>query len=59
MIFQRFSRISERGAGMGVGLYIARGLVEQMGGRLGVEPRQGGGSAFWFTLNRHGRPDPG
>jgi len=54
MIFQRFSRVSERGAGMGVGLYIARGLIERMGGRIGVKARSGGGSVFWFTLNRSG-----
>ena len=54
MIFQRFSRVSDRGAGMGVGLYIARGLIERMGGRIGVKARPGGGSVFWFTLNRSG-----
>lgn len=54
MIFQRFSRISERGAGMGVGLYIARGLVERMRGAMGVDGRPGGGSSFWFTLKRSG-----
>ena len=54
MIFERFSRVSERGAGMGVGLYIARGLIERMGGRIGVKARPGGGSVFWFTLNRSG-----
>ena len=54
MIFQRFSRVSDRGAGMGVGLYIARGLIERMGGRIGVKARPDGGSVFWFTLNRSG-----
>jgi signal transduction histidine kinase len=50
-IFERH----ERGGGPqpdgdGLGLAIARSAVGQLGGRLGVEPRNGGGSTFWFTL---------
>lgn len=55
LIFDRFTRLSDRGAGMGVGLYIARGLVRAMGGQMGVEGRGGGGSVFWFTLKRRVR----
>lgn len=36
--------------GMGLGLYVAREIVRAHGGQIGVEPREGGGSAFWFTL---------
>ena len=36
--------------GMGLGLSICRTIVEANGGRIWLEPRAGGGSAFHFTL---------
>jgi signal transduction histidine kinase len=36
--------------GLGLGLYISRGIVEGHGGRLWVEPAQGGGSLFRVAL---------
>jgi signal transduction histidine kinase len=36
--------------GMGVGLYMARELIERQGGRIWFESREGEGSTFSFTL---------
>ncbi|WP_337867768.1 HAMP domain-containing sensor histidine kinase [Meiothermus sp.] len=53
-IFERFYRVdparSRHTGGSGVGLTIAKGLVEAMGGQMGLESEVGKGSCFWFTL---------
>jgi len=54
-LFTRFHRarqaLGRDVPGLGLGLYIAKGLVEAHGGRIWVEsPGQGKGSAFTFTL---------
>jgi signal transduction histidine kinase len=38
--------------GAGVGLFLVRGLVEAMGGRVTYEARQGGGCAFRLRLRK-------
>jgi signal transduction histidine kinase len=57
-IFERFHRGSNvddrRFAGMGLGLFICKGIVEQHGGRIWVESRVGTGSTFHVVLPLEG-----
>jgi two-component system phosphate regulon sensor histidine kinase PhoR len=46
---EAFSRDPGSG-GTGLGLFIARGLVSAMGGRMWVDSREGAGSSFAFEL---------
>jgi signal transduction histidine kinase len=41
---------TETYGGAGLGLYVAQGIVRLHQGSIGVKPRPGGGSVFWFTL---------
>jgi two-component system sensor histidine kinase KdpD len=51
-VFEKFfrSRHQQRSAGTGMGLAIARGIVEAHGGKIWVESAAGIGAAFTFTL---------
>jgi PAS domain S-box-containing protein len=52
-IFEPFGRATNARElpGMGLGLYISRGIVEQHGGRIGAEsPGPGRGTTVWFWL---------
>jgi PAS domain S-box-containing protein len=50
-IFSKFYKAGDAsGRGTGLGLFIANGLVREMGGRMWVDSREGQGSRFAFEL---------
>ncbi len=58
-IFESFwqARSSDE-RGIGLGLAIARHIVDAHGGTIGVESQMGGGSEFWFTVPAAEAPSP-
>jgi two-component system sensor histidine kinase KdpD len=51
-LYYRSPATARTAAGAGIGLYVGRGLISAMGGRIWARPRDGGGSEFGFSLPR-------
>ncbi len=50
-IFDQFRQASHnQGRGFGLGLFICRRLIEEMGGKIGCSDTPAGGATFWFEL---------
>ena len=53
-IFQKFFRsqnaLKKQTSGSGLGLYIAKSIVEKEGGKINFKSQEGSGSTFWVNL---------
>lgn len=58
-IFQRFHRLSPTAEGSGLGLAVAKQIVELHGGRLWAESRLGAGATFHLVLTQAPTQPPG
>ena len=53
-IFQKFFRsenaVRQQTQGSGLGLFIAKSIIEKLGGQIGFESEENKGSKFWFVI---------
>jgi signal transduction histidine kinase len=49
-IFERFRQLDDDRAGLGLGLYISKWIVDAHGGRIWADSRRGDGSTFYIAL---------
>ena len=51
-VFDRYFKVFDYDKGSGLGLTIAKTIVEKEEGTIGAESKEGVGSTFWFTLKK-------
>jgi signal transduction histidine kinase len=61
-VWERFYQVAAPGhqgpgGGLGLGLAIAKAIIEQHKGQVGVESAPGRGSTFWFTVPIEASPE--
>lgn len=50
-VFERFAQLQSKDrTGLGLGLYISKTLIEELGGQMWLESIEGQGSSFFFSL---------
>ena len=52
-IFEPFFSTKSPGESTGLGLYVTRGIIEKLGGKIGVESRLGHGARFCIKLPKY------
>ena len=50
-LFERFVKVDDFVPGTGLGLSICRSLAVSIGGRVGVESKEGEGTLFWVEIS--------
>jgi signal transduction histidine kinase len=51
-LFQKFSQRKGEKGGTGLGLYIAKKMIDMHGSEIHVDSKPGQGAAFWFVLQK-------
>jgi signal transduction histidine kinase len=58
IIFNPYVRATTKAPGLGLGLATVKRLVDNHGGVVGIDRREGSGTLFWFELPRPQSPAP-
>ena len=54
-LFKMFNRFHDNVEGSGMGLYMAKGMIEKIGGSISLESKEGRGTTFYIKLKSNGK----